>query len=353
LLQVSNPHSRNKKKNPRDYPVASQQRLDRGNNRGEQKTISIPVVGNSLLEMTGTAVLATATHSPEGWQSKTDGVDLGDNSLNQELKTQETPVGLSRQPLSKGQLSVDIPNPPDRILNQVRNDNLGSDSIPNPQQIQTIIHAFTKSPLCVMMFKILIPQIIVEKILDDVITVSLTAPTFVSQLENSKNQKLILDHIFEYTNVAYKLELTTRSINNTPLKDHRTEKEILEGKQQAEDKNNRYEAPKPSYGKKYEGPTRQVAQTEPKNEDSEILEKYSSKSIEPEAKTNSNKPSTKPNEKYFYSVYQGLPVNTVGEDSIKSQVPVRLESIPFPVKAEIIMDQNMNWSTEIEEIFDF
>jgi DNA polymerase III subunit gamma/tau len=281
--------------------------------------------------------------------------------------------------IHKNELSDLITNPPDRILNQVQNDNFPSEIIEtssnsgresfaplttdldnveskskvNLQQIQNIIHSFTKSPLCVMMFKILIPQIIVEKILDNVITVSLTAPTFVSQLENSKNQKLILDHIFEYTNVSYKLELTTRSINNTPLKDHRTEKEILEGKQQAEDKNNRYEAPKPSYGKKYEGPTRQAAQTEPKNEDSEILEKYSSKSIEPEVKTNSDKPSTKPGEKYFYSVYKGLPVNTVGEDSTKSQVPVRSESIPFPVKAEIIVDQNVNWSTEIEEIFDF
>jgi DNA polymerase III subunit gamma/tau len=251
-----------------------------------------------------------------------------------------------------------VSNPPDSILNQVQDHNFLLDTIDdsstaNPQQIQSIIHSFTKSPLCVMMFKILIPQIVVEKIQDNIITVSLTAPTFVSQLENSKNQKLILDHIFAQTNVTYKLELTTRSIANVPLKDHRTEKEILDSKLQSEDKTNRYEAPKPSYGKKYEGPTRQTTQTQPKNDDSEILEKYGKKTVEPETNSKSTKPSTKPSEKYFYAVYQGLPSNTSGEESEKSRVPVRLESIPFPVKAEVVIEENINWSSEIEEIFDF
>jgi DNA polymerase III subunit gamma/tau len=283
------------------------------------------------------------------------------------------------------QESDSISNPADRILNQVQDDNFlldtngsspntdtGSFVTPkmtdnldisvgksnnssniNPEQIQAIIHSFTKSPLCVMMFKILIPQIVVEKIQDNIITISLSAPTFISQLENSKNQKLILDHIFESTNVSYKLELTTRSIAGEPLKDHRTEKEILDGKLQSEDKTNRYEAPKPSYGKKYEGPTRQATQTQPKNDDKEILEKYGKKSSEPETTSKSIKPSTKPAEKYFYSVYQGLPSNTVGEESEKSRVPLRLEAIPFPLKAEVIIEENTNWSSEIEEIFDF
>lgn len=226
-------------------------------------------------------------------------------------------------------------------------------SNPNPQQIQSIIHSFTRSALCVMMFKILIPQIVVEKIHDSVITISLTAPTFISQLENTKNQKLILDHVFEQTNIIYKLELTTRSISNAPLKDHRTEKEILDGKIQSEDKTNRYEAPKPSYGKKYEGPTRQTTQTQPKNDENTVLEKYSKKPIELQQDSNSSKPSTKPSERYFYSVYQGLPLNTVGNQDQKSQVPIRLETLPLPTKIESILGKNTNWGAEIEEIFDF
>jgi DNA polymerase III subunit gamma/tau len=260
---------------------------------------------------------------------------------------------------------------PDTILNQVHDDNFLLDTIDAPlmikedlkndlsvsnfstQQIQFIIHSFTKSPLCVMMFKILIPQIVVENIEENMITISLTAPTFISQLENSKNQKLILDHVFEQTKVLYKLKLITRSTVNDPLKDHRTQKEIQDSKLQAEDKNNRYEAPKPSYGKKYEGPTRQVTQTQPKNDDSEILEKYGKKSSDLKTNSKSSKPSTKPSQKYFYSVYRGLPANTVGDELEKSQVPVRLEPLPFPTKAEINIEQNTNWSTEIEEIFDF
>jgi DNA polymerase III subunit gamma/tau len=312
----------------------------------------------------------------EGWQSQTDGVFKGGNkSLELNINTESFLDNLSSLPSMNNLLQDSISvtssikeqqnlgdlNPPDKMLKQVQDDNLGEDildqnkkgSTTNPQQLQTIIHSFTKSPLCVMMFKILIPQIIVEKIEDNIVTLSLTAPTFISQLENAKNQKLIIDHIFEQTNTVFKLQLTTRSIASEPLKDHRTQKEILDSKTQSEDKDNRYEAPKPNYGKKYEGPTRQTTQTQPKNDDSEILAKYGKKPAEVESNIKSSKPSTKPTQKYFYSVYQGLPANTVGDESEKSQVPVRLEHVPFPVKAEIVMDDNVNWSSEIEEIFDF
>ena len=272
---------------------------------------------------------------------------------------QKIVASISNSSIFKHQ-SGSTSNPPNKILKQDQDDRSGDfnynldiqddklgDVISNPnlQQIQSIIHSFTKSPLCVMMFKILIPQIIVEEIKYKVITISLTAPTFISQLENAKNQKLILDHIFEQTNIAYRLELTSRSIGGSPLKDHRTEKEILDSKIQAEDKNNRYEAPKPAYGKAaYTGPTRQAHQSPSliKPEEPENIEH-----------TKSNKLSTKPIEKYFYSVYQGLPAETVGGDHEKSQVPVRYEAIEIPAKAEVILSDNLSWGAEVDELFDF
>lgn len=334
------------KKNLTDYHVATQQPIDRGNNQAEQKIIKTVEMGNSPFE---------------GWQAKPDGVDKSDivenkqfnpNSIEKKLSTlDENNDFLNRQDETTQSNTGTGSLATLKMTSDLESNNFNS--IAYTHQIQSIIHSFTKSPLCVMMFKILIPQIIVEKIQDNIITVSLTAPTFVSQLENTKNQKLIIDHIFAQTNITYKLELTTRSISNIPLKDHRTEKEILESKLQSEDKTNRYESPKPSYGKKYEGPTRQVAQTEPKNDESEVIAKYTTAPSQVETKSQPNKISTKPAQKYFYSVYQGLPGNTVGEESEKSQVPVRFEPVPFPAKAQIIVEQNINWSSEIEEIFDF
>jgi DNA polymerase III subunit gamma/tau len=345
------------KKNPSvDYPVDSQQPL---NIKGENLKVNNEKAAeyNSLLK---------------GWQAKPDGVDNGDNgrdsvkklvdnNLSEEITNVNSHHLGGGSEADGGSVDFEMKGISSNIVTgsfatfEMTTDpnNVESNLNRNPQQIQSMIHSFTKSPLCVMMFKILIPQIVVEKIEDGLITLSLTAPTFVSQLENAKNQKLIIDHIFEQTNISYKLELTTRSIAGEPLKDHRTDKEILDGKLQSEDKTNRYEAPKPGYGKKYEGPTRQTTQTQPKNDDNEILEKYGKKPLESNSKVQSTKPSTKPAQKYFYSVYQGLPANTIGEESEKSLVPVLLESIPFPTKAEIIEVDSVNWGTEIEEIFDF
>jgi DNA polymerase III subunit gamma/tau len=225
------------------------------------------------------------------------------------------------------------------------------------QNIQTLldtIHSFARSPNCAMMFKMIIPQIVVENIEGNMATISLTAPTFVSQLENPKTKKLITDHILEQTGEVFEIQLTTRQLTGVAVKDHRTDKEILDAKLQSEDPSSRYEAPKSSFGKKYDGPTRQSAQTQPKNSDSEVIAKYGKKLEEPDPiRSKTNKPSTKPVEKYFYSVYQGLPANTVGDESEKSKVPVRLEPIQNPIKQELLHDQNPNWAAEIDELFDF
>jgi DNA polymerase III subunit gamma/tau len=333
---------------PKENSVNVTTKLKVNSNIGEVE------VGNSPREGEGTARFPCDI-LPEGWQSKTDGVFISNDNKSLDINTKPED-NSEKQPLDAVLR--------DQALEPSSNTGIGSfDTLKTtsnldtttitPLQIQAIIHSFTKSPLCVMMFKILIPQIVVEKIQGNVITISLTAPTFVNQLENSKNQKLIIDHIFAQTNFVYLLELTTRSSNNIPLKDHRTEKEILDGKLQSEDQNNRYEAPKPSYGKKYEGPTRQTSQLQPKNNESEIVAKYGSKTNEQAANPQSNKPSTKPAEKYFYSVYQGLPDNTVGDQDQKSQVPVRLESIEIPIKASFLSDQNPNWASEVDELFDF
>jgi DNA polymerase III subunit gamma/tau len=331
------------KKNPSDYPVASQQPLDRGNDSAE---------GSNLDK-------SEASNSPrEGWQAEPDGV-FKSYAVQNDIKTQngDTEAGSTQTVSSESHTGTGSFAPLKMTVNSEKItpdlDQNKKVATPNPQQIQTIIHSFTKSPLCVMMFKILIPQIVVEKIQDNTITLSLTAPTFVSQLENAKNQKLIIDHIFEQTNTVFKLQLTTRSVASQPLKDHRTDKEILDSKTQSEDKDNRYEAPKPSYGKKYEGPTRQAVQTQPKNDDNQVLAKYGKKPVETESNVVSAKPSTKPAQKYFYSVYKELPANTVGQESEKAKVPVRLETIPFPVKAEATVEQNQNWGAEVEELFDF
>jgi DNA polymerase III subunit gamma/tau len=224
----------------------------------------------------------------------------------------------------------------------------------NTQNLQDIIHSFARSPNCAMMFKMIIPQIVVENIEGNMATISLTAPTFVSQLENPKTKKLITDHILEQTGEVFEIQLTTRQLTGIAVKDHRTDKEILDAKLQSEDPSSRYEAPKSSFGKKYDGPTRQSAQTQPKNSDSEVMAKYGKKPEEPDpTRSKTNKPSTKPSEKYFYSVYQGLPANTVGDEIEKSKVPIRLEPIQNPIKIELLHDQNPNWAAEIDELFDF
>jgi DNA polymerase III subunit gamma/tau len=224
----------------------------------------------------------------------------------------------------------------------------------NTQALQDTIHSFARSPNCAMMFKMIIPQIVVEKIEGNMATISLTGPTFVSQLENPKTKKLITDHILEQTGGVVEIQLTTRQLSGVAVKDHRTAKEILDAKLQSEDPSSRYEAPKSNFGKKYDGPTRQSAQTQPKNSDSEVMAKYGKKPEEPDPSRNkTNKPSTKPAQKYFYSVYQGLPFNTVGNEDEKSKVPIRLEPIQTPIKSELSHNDNPNWAAEIDELFDF
>jgi DNA polymerase III subunit gamma/tau len=211
--------------------------------------------------------------------------------------------------------------------------------------LQSVIRSFTNSPLCVMMLKIIVPQILVESVENEVITISLTAPTFITQLENPKTQRIITDYIKTQTGASYRLQLTSRQMTGPAVVDHRTVNEIAEAKRQAEDPTSRYEAPKSSFGKKYEGPRRggqeqNISPDIPEKPDLAVANRF-------------KKQSTKSDQKIFYSVYQPLPANTVGEPNEIAKIPIRIEPIPLPLKIAYNEQESGAWGEQIDEIFDF
>jgi DNA polymerase III subunit gamma/tau len=360
-----------KKNSSVEYPIAKGKPLDRVNQEIKNEQL------NSPLEMTGTAGLDQATHSPKGWQTKPDGVDRVTKKTNLEIEgqTQNSPFpkrggseadGISSMTSTNNGVALAAsptvnsmtPNTGTGSFASLKMTGSGDSSEANKidlhkepkpsgdiQSLQSVIRSFTNSPLCVMMLKIIVPQILVESVEDGVITVSLTAPTFITQLENPKTQRVITDYIEVQTGTPYKLQLTSRQMTGPAVVDHRTANEIADAKRQAEDPTSRYEAPKSGFGKKYDGPRRggqeqNISPDIPEEPDLAVTNRF-------------KKQSTKPAQKIFYSVYQPLPGNTVGEPDEISKIPIRMDPVPFPLKIAYSEQESGAWGEQIDEIFDF
>jgi DNA polymerase III subunit gamma/tau len=201
----------------------------------------------------------------------------------------------------------------------------------SPQNLQSLILTMQTQPKFPAMFKIFWSKIRVDSVEAESLVLTLDSPMFVEKLKHVNAKKMVVEHLQKHCNIDFVIEVKTREagqedfgligVKDSDFAEYVPQSELPK------------ETPKNSYTRQKEKNVVQYKQEYTSNQNAV------DSTPKPSLQLNINKKNTKPDQKYFYSVYKQLPENTVGDISV---IPIWTSEIIIPEKTIIQQEISVN-----------